>query len=70
MGGDRSSLFSTGKATPGVLGPVLDSPIQKRHRHSRESPAKGQKDDEGTGTSVIRGVSERSGTVQLVTVKA
>jgi len=40
-----SHLFSTGEATPGVLGPVPGSLVHKRHGHNGESPLKAHKDD-------------------------
>jgi len=43
--GDLSPLLSTGKATYGVLDPVLGFPEQKRHGHTRDSPAKGHEED-------------------------
>lgn len=36
----------------GVQGPVLDSSVQERHGHTRESLGEGHQDDEGTETSV------------------
>jgi len=37
-GRDHSPQLSTGEATSGVLCPILCSPIQERHGHTRTSP--------------------------------
>jgi len=50
---DPSPLFSTGKATSEVLGPVLGSPVQERHGRTAESPEKGHTDDKGAEASPI-----------------
>jgi len=35
----------SGRATSGVLGPVLGSSVQERHKRTGKSPAKGHRDD-------------------------
>lgn len=50
--GDPSPLLSIGEAVCGVLCPVIGSPVQQTHGHAGESPAKGHKDEQGTGASL------------------
>lgn len=67
---DFSPLVTTGESTPGVLGPVLGFPVQERQGHTRESPVKGHKDDEGPGGSLLWRKAEKAGTVQSGEQKA
>jgi len=56
-----SPLLSTDReATPGVVGPVLDSSQQGRHGRIGESPAKGHS-DEGMGAPLVCGKAETRG---------
>lgn len=52
-GGNPSPLHSTGEATPGLMYPVLGSSV-----HDKVSPAKVNKDDEGTEVSFVQGEAE------------
>jgi len=69
-GGSPSPLHCPGEASSGVLCPVLGFPLQERWRATGESPAEGYKDDEGTGTSLLRGEAEGAGLVQPEEEKA
>lgn len=60
--GDPSPVLSTGKAVPGVLGPVLDSSAQERHEHTGEDPQQGHPGDWATGTSLPWGKADRAET--------
>lgn len=43
---------------------IADFPVHESHGHTGVSPAKGHKDDEGTGASVTQGEAEGTGTLQ------
>jgi len=52
-GGNPLPLLCSGEASPGVLCPVLGSPVHKRQRSPGKSPAEGHKDDAGPGTPLL-----------------
>jgi len=52
-GGSPPTLLCPSEAPSGVLCPVLSFPVQERRGTTRESPAEGYKDDEGTGASLL-----------------
>lgn len=47
-------LLSSGEATSGLLHPVLVSRVQEKQGATEEGQAKGHKDDEGSGVSLLR----------------
>ena len=47
------SLLCPGEASPGVLCPVLGSPVRKRQGSPGKSPAEGHKDDKGPEASPL-----------------
>lgn len=47
-----------------MLGPILGSLVQERHRPIAETPVKGQEDDEETGAFLVKQKAERAGSVQ------
>lgn len=57
-------LLSTREATPAVLCLVLISLIQERNGHTGKSVAKGHRNDERTGASVLLEMAERVGILQ------
>jgi len=57
-GGFPPPLLSPSEAPPRVLCPVLGSSVQERLGATGESPAEGYKDNEGTGTCLLRGTTE------------
>ena len=63
-GSDLPPLLCPGKASPGVLFPVLGSPVQKRQGSPGKSPVEGHKDDKGPGARLLRGKAEQPGSVQ------
>jgi len=69
-GGSPPPLLSPTEAPCGVLCPVLGSSLQERGEATGESPARGYKDGEGTGTSLLQGKAEGAGFVQPEEEKA
>ena len=61
-GRNPSPLLLTGETMPGVLCPVLGSPVEERYAHTRESSMKDHKDDCGARASPAWGKAERAET--------
>lgn len=51
--GDPSPEFHTGEATSGDLGPVMGSLVQEEYEHPGKSSAKGHRNGEGSGASLL-----------------
>lgn len=62
MKGDVSSfLFCSCESAARELYSILNSPIQKIHRHSRADPAKEHQGDKEVGAHKVIGGAERAG---------
>lgn len=53
-----------------MVASVLGSSVPERHGHTGTSSEKGHKDDQGSGTSDVRGEGERAGTLKCAEEKA
>lgn len=64
---ERIARFSTQHwwDTPGRLGQILHSPVQKGYGYTSERPVRGLEDDWGTEASLLWGKAEKAGTTEL-----
>jgi len=60
----KTEVRPSQQARPWEVKMALSFPVQERWRATGESPAEGYEDDEGTGTSPLRGEVEGTGLVQ------
>ena len=63
-GGDSAPLLRSGETPPGVQCPALDPSAQERHGAVGVGPEEGHKDNPRAGAHLLRGMTERVGTVQ------
>ena len=63
-GGNPAPLLCAGETSPRVLGPDVESSVQKRHGPVGVHPKEGHRNDPRDGTPLLQEQAERDGTVQ------
>lgn len=66
MGGDSSSLFSTGEVVSELIWPILYLSVQETSALTGASPVESHKDYQAVGTSLVSEKTERTTTILLV----